>query len=102
MKTLEYHYKSRTEFSDLKDAYVVDVEVEQVADNAFEVTVQGAKSVPVSHDKDFNIPLYAFLPTFDEEQSVYAESLEALFEHVKEIQTKALEEMEALKLDAPS
>lgn len=99
-KILEYTYKSRTEFSDLNNSYVVEVTVEQLADNAYEVQVLGAKSIPVAHDKKFDVPLYSFVPVHEEVQSVTVESIEAL--HVR-VSSLVAEATEALKLfDAES
>jgi hypothetical protein len=94
-KILHYTYKSCTEFSDLESSYVVEVTVEQLADNAYEVQVLGAKSFPVAHDKNFDIPLYGFVPGYEEVQSVTAESIEALHVHVDSLVREAIETLKS-------
>jgi hypothetical protein len=70
-KVLEYTYKARTEFS------------------------LGAKSFPVAHDKNFDIPLYGFVPGYEEVQSVTAESIEALHVHVDSLVREAIETLKS-------
>jgi len=81
----------------------VDIQVEQVGDNVFDITVQGAKSIPVSYDKEFNIPLYSFVPVFDERESLIADEFEDLSDYVKELRDRAFSVMEETnKLDVPN
>lgn len=95
MKILDYNFKSRSELTDKETTYVLEVTVEQVTDGAFEIQVLGAKSVPVSMDSEMNIPLYAFLPVFEEVQSVMADNVEDVHLHVEAVKNEALAALRA-------